>query len=286
MKNIKKNKWWRRLFGKKNKPPTIPVVSMNGVIGGRDSPFSPALSLTSVADILEKAFGLKKSPAVAIVINSPGGSPVQSHLIHKRIRDLAKQKNKKVHIFIEDAAASGGYMIACAGDDITADPLSITGSIGVIYSGFGFVNAIKKVGVERRVHTAGKNKAIMDPFMPEKKEDIKRLKQIQKEIHDVFINLVKNSRGKKIKSKNNDVFSGQFWTAEQAIKLGLIDEIGELKPKLRKMYGQKIKFKHITPKKGFFGGRQGISANSIAHNVTNGVVNSLEEKALWARLGL
>ncbi|MEE9313568.1 MAG: S49 family peptidase [Rhizobiaceae bacterium] len=271
----------------------IPVVKLSGAIMAGGSALRPALNLGSCAGRLHKAFGMKDAPAVAIVINSPGGSPVQSRLIYRRIRDLAKEKNKKVHVFVEDAAASGGYMIACAGDDITADPSSIVGSIGVISAGFGFEDAIKKHGVKRRVHTAGQNKSVMDPFLPEKKEDIVRLKALQLDIHKVFIDLVKESRGDRL-ANNKDMFTGLFWTGIPGKELGLVDAIGDILSSLKARYGAKTKLKLIESKKGLFGGRSSsgiaqsfaMDGELLASGLADGLVNTLEEKALWSRLGL
>ncbi len=183
----------------------IPVVRLHGTIMSGGGQFRPSLSLASTAGVLEKAFSVAGAPAVAISINSPGGSPVQSRLIFKRIRDLAAEKNKTVLVFIEDVAASGGYMIAVAGDEIIADPSSIVGSIGVVSASFGFTDLMKKIGVERRVYTAGKNKAVLDPFKPEKKEDIDRLKKLQLEVHETFIDLVKERRGTRLQGRSGPV---------------------------------------------------------------------------------
>ncbi len=192
---------------------TIPVVRLHGTIASGGTQFRQNLSLASVAGVLEKAFAFKNAPAVAISVNSPGGSPVQSRLIYRRIRDLASEKNKPVLIFVEDVAASGGYMIALAGDEIVADPSSIVGSIGVISASFGFTELMKKIGIERRVYTAGRNKAVLDPFKPENEEDVERLKQLQLQVHDTFIDLVKQRRGAKLKDEP-DLFTGLFWTGQ------------------------------------------------------------------------
>lgn len=224
----------------------IPVVRLSGAIMTGNSPLRQNLSLEGIALQLDKAFADKHSPAVALIINSPGGSPVQSRLIYKRIRDLAAEKNKKVHVFVEDVAASGGYMIAIAGDEIIADPSSILGSIGVVSASFGFTELIKKIGVERRVHTAGKNKATMDPFQPEKPADIEHIKALQLEIHQTFIDMVKERRGTKL-SDYDDLFTGQFWTGLTALQLGLIDGLGDMRSHLRNLYGEKTKFNLIQP---------------------------------------
>ena len=194
---------------------TVPVVRLQGAIMASGGQFHPALSIGGVASLLEKAFADKRAPAVAIAVNSPGGSAVQSRLIFKRIRSLAEEKDKKVLVFVEDVAASGGYMIAVAGDEIFVDPSSIVGSIGVVSASFGFQEMIRKMGVERRVHTAGKNKATLDPFQPEKKADVEKLKKIQLQIHDVFINLVKERRGTRL-ADDPDLFTGAFWAGEKA----------------------------------------------------------------------
>jgi len=270
---------------------------MSGAIAAGGSAFRPSLSLANVAEPLERAFDVKKAPAVAIVVNSPGGSPVQSRLIFKRIRDLAREKEKKVHIFVEDVAASGGYMIACAGDDITVDPSSIVGSIGVISASFGFVGAIEKLGVERRLYTAGQNKSVLDPFLPEKKDDVKRLKELQLEIHQVFIDLVKESRGDRL-SDDEGLFTGQFWTGHRGVELGLADAIGDIRSVLKERYGEKTKLKVMDAKKSLFGRKTAggivlsqlagddLTPSNLAATAGDGILGALEEKSLWARYGL
>lgn len=195
---------------------TIPVVRLHGAIMAGGGQFRPALNLATAAPLLEKAFANKDAPAVAISVNSPGGSPVQSRLIYQRIRDLAQEKKKRVLIFVEDVAASGGYMIALAGDEIIADPTSIVGSIGVVSGGFGFPELLKKIGVERRVYTAGENKVMLDPFQPEKENDIAFLKNLQLDIHDTFIQMVKARRGQLL-ADDPDIFSGLFWTGRRGL---------------------------------------------------------------------
>jgi signal peptide peptidase SppA len=272
---------------------TIPVIRLNGAIMAGGNQFRPSLSLATTAAVIEKAFAFKQAPAVAISINSPGGSPVQSRLIYKRIRDLAREKNKRVIVFVEDAAASGGYMIALAGDEIVADPSSIVGSIGVVSSGFGFQEMIKKIGVERRVHTAGQNKAILDPFQPEKKEDVERLKTLQLEIHDTFIDMVKERRGAKL-ADDPDLFTGMFWTGKKGLELGLIDALGDMRSHLKQRYGEKTKLQLVSAPRGFFSRRIGLSQLSarisggaeIAAAAADGLADAAQERALWARLGL
>lgn len=264
----------------------IPVVRLAGTIMAGGSQFRPALNLANVGPLLEKAFADKYAPAVAFSVNSPGGSPVQSRLIYKRIRDLAEEKNKKVFMFLEDVAASGGYMIAIAGDEIIADPSTIVGSIGVVSSSFGFTGLMEKIGVERRVHTAGSNKSILDPFSPEKVKDIEYLKALQLEIHDVFISLVKARRGDKLRD-DPDLFTGLFWTGIRGKDLGLVDELGDMRTILRARYGAKTKMRLISQSKGFFGMRGGIGGVSqIGASAVDALIDGAEDRALWAAYGL
>src|SRR6201989_1501407 len=220
----------------------IPVVRLSGVIGAV-TPLRPGLSLAGVARTLERAFATKHAKAVALVINSPGGSPVQSRQIYLRIRQLAEEKKLPVLAFVEDVAASGGYMIACAGDEIFCDPSSILGSIGVVGGSFGFQDLIKRIGVERRLYKAGEHKAMLDPFLPENREDVARLKTIQREIHTIFIALVKRSRGARLKGADDLLFTGEYWAGETSVSLGLADGIGDLRSTLRTRYGEKV----LTP---------------------------------------
>lgn len=277
---------------------TIPVVRLHGTImsGGG---LRPTLSLAAVAGVLDKAFAFD-APAVAISINSPGGSPVQSRLIFKRIRDLAAEKNKMVLVFVEDVAASGGYMIAVAGDEIVADPSSIVGSIGVVSASFGFPELLAKIGVERRVHTAGRNKATLDPFQPEKQEDVERLKALQLEVHETFIDLVKARRGAKL-ADDPDLFTGLFWTGKRGLELGLVDAVGDMRQVLKDRYGPKTRLKLVSAPRGLFGRRLGLmrshsaaeiagmrshSAADIAGAAAHGLIEAAEERALWGRFGL
>jgi signal peptide peptidase SppA len=268
---------------------TIPVIRLHGAILAGGNQFRPSLSLASAAGAIEKAFAIKGAPAVAISVNSPGGSPVQARLIYKRIRDLAAEKNKRVIVFVEDAAASGGYMIALAGDEIVADPSSIVGSIGVVSAGFGFQDLIRKIGVERRVHTAGRNTSILDPFQPEKKEDVERLKTLQLEIHDTFIDMVRERRGAKL-AEEPDLFTGLFWTGGKALELGLVDALGDMRSFLKERYGDKTRLQLVSAPRGFLGRRLGLSrigsGAEIAALAADGLAEAAQERALWARLGL
>ncbi|MDK1488740.1 S49 family peptidase [Sinorhizobium sp. 7-81] len=270
---------------------TIPAIRLHGAIMAGGGQFRPVLNLATVAPLLEKAFSLKDAPAVAISINSPGGSPVQSRLIYQRIRDLAEEKKKRVLIFVEDVAASGGYMIALAGDEIIADPTSIVGSIGVVSGGFGFPELLKKIGVERRVYTAGENKVVLDPFQPEKERDVEFLKSLQIEIHDTFIQMVKTRRGTLL-ADHPDIFSGLFWTGRRGQELGLVDALGDMRGEVKRRYGAKARLELIQPARSLFGRRQpgaavaGAIAAPLAASAAAGLADALEERALWARYGL
>jgi signal peptide peptidase SppA len=271
--------------------PVVPVVRLSGVIGV-GTPLRSALTLAGVARPLERAFGMRQARAVAIVVNSPGGSPVQSHLIYRRIRQLAAQNNRPVIAFAEDVAASGGYMIACAADEIICDPSSIVGSIGVVGSSFGFSRLIDKLGIERRLYTSGDHKAMLDPFLPEKPDDVERLKSVQREIHEGFIDLVRQSRGSRLKSQEKTLFSGEYWTGSKAIELGLADALGDLRGTLRARFGDDVLTPLVAPARGWFGRVQpGVGAGDIDSLLRGGdfagqVISALEARALWARYGL
>src|SRR5271169_1250574 len=234
--------------------PTVPVVRFTGIIGF-SSPLRPGLTLAGIVRSLERAFAVPHARAVALLINSPGGSPAQSHLIFRRIRQLAEEKKLPVIAFIEDVGASGGYMLACAGDEIVADPNSIVGSIGVVGGSFGFDKLIAKIGIERRLYTSGEHKAMLDPFLPENPDDVARLKSLQREIHEDFIALVKSRRGDKLNGPENDLFSGEYWTGRRALGLGLVDAIGDLHSTLRARFGEKVFTPLVTAERGLFGRR-------------------------------
>ena len=267
--------------------PLVPVVRLTGVIG-LSTPLRPGLTMTAIARTLERAFAMRNAPAVALSINSPGGSPVQSHLIFRRIRDLAQEKKRKVIAFVEDAAASGGYMLACAADEIIADPNSVVGSIGVVGGSFGFDKLIAKIGIERRLYTSGEHKAMLDPFLPENPDDVERLKKLQREIHDDFIALVKLRRGDKLKGPENDLFSGEYWTGRRALDLGLVDAIGDLRSVLRTRFGDKVAMPLVSAERGLFGRRLlGVGRGELLPaGLTEDVISALEARALWARYGL
>ncbi len=270
--------------------PIVPVVRLTGIIGF-STPLKPGLTLASVARALERAFSTRHARAVALVINSPGGSPVQSHLIFRRIRQLAEEKGLRVIAFVEDVGASGGYMIACAADEIICDMSSMIGSIGVVGGSFGFEKLMEKVGIERRLYTSGERKAMLDPFLPEKPEDVKRLKQIQNEIHDAFIALVKDRRGMKLAGPEKTLFSGEYWTGSTAVELGIADAIGDLRSFLRERYGEEVLLPLVAPDRSFFGRRLRGIASELDLLVgppswAEDMVSALEARALWSRYGL
>ena len=279
--------------------PVVPVVRLTGIIGF-STPLRPGLSLAGIARTLDKAFAVKNAPAVALAINSPGGSPVQSHLIFRRIRELAAQYERHVIAFVEDAGASGGYMIACAGDEIIADPHSIVGSIGVVGGSFGFDKLIARLGIERRLYTSGEHKASLDPFLPEDPDDVERLKKLQRAIHDDFIALVKSRRDGKLNGPESDLFSGEYWTGRRALELGLVDAIGDLRGVLRERFGEKVVTPLISAERGFFGRRVlstaggailgrdflGQASFPAGLGLAEDVISALEARAMWARFGL
>jgi signal peptide peptidase SppA len=270
----------------------VPVIRLYGAIGMGSFPGQPGLSLAGVAAQLESAFEVEDAKAVALLIKSPGGSPAQSHMIYQRIRALAAEHKRLVFAFIEDVGASGGYMLACAADEIFADPTSIVGSIGVVSAGFGFTGLIEKLGVERRVYTAGTSKAMLDAFAPERADDVARLKDLQADVHDVFINLVKDSRGDKLSGAGEDLFSGAFWTGRKAVELGLIDALGDVRSVMRERFGEKVKLKVVeAPSRGgllryLLPGLAAAPTLPTSLIDADGLIGALETRALWSRYGL
>jgi signal peptide peptidase SppA len=270
----------------------VPVVRLSGVIGAV-TPLRPGMSLAGVAKTLDRAFAMRNAKAVALVINSPGGSPVQSRQIYLRIRQLAADKKLPVLVFVEDVAASGGYMIACAGDEIFCDPSSILGSIGVVGGTFGFQELIRKIGVERRLYTAGAHKAMLDPFLPEDPDDVARIKSLQREIHAIFIALVKESRGSRLKGADDDLFSGEYWAGETSVALGLADAIGDLRSTLRARFGEKVLMPVIAPPTGMLSGllgRKSAGAGALGQldgiaGLPDDLISALETRAIWAKFG-
>jgi signal peptide peptidase SppA len=271
--------------------PVVPVVRLTGIVGF-STPLRPGLTLAGLARTLERAFTIRHATAVAIAVNSPGGSPVQSHLIFRRIRQLAEQHRRRVIAFIEDAGASGGYMIACAADEIVADQHSIVGSIGVVGGSFGFDKLIGKLGIERRLYTSGEHKAMLDPFLPENPDDVERLKKLQREIHDDFIALVKSRRTGKLIGAEDDLFSGAYWTGRRALEFGLVDAIGDLRSVLRERFGDKVVTPLVSAERGWLGRRLfgTVGAQAFAAPaglaVAEELISALEARAIWARYGL
>ena len=273
--------------------PIVSVVRMEGIIAsGRAGFRSSQLNMQTLAAPLERAFKVPDLTAVVLSINSPGGSPVQSSLIAKRVRALADEKEIPVFAFAEDVAASGGYWLACAADEIYADASSILGSIGVIFAGFGFQELIQRYGIERRVYAVGDHKGALDPFRPENPDDVKRLKTAQEGIHESFKELVRTRRSGKINVPEDELFSGEFWTGIQAQKLGLIDGIGDIRSVMRERFGDKVRFKVIAPRRSWLKDRFGIGSGLAPGRFTGGdawvdaAIGAVEERILWSRFGL
>ncbi len=274
-----------RLFG--GSRPLVPVVRLTGAIFAGGGALRRGLSLQRASAPLERAFKMKGAKAVALIINSPGGSPAQSSLISARIRAHAAESGLPVLAFVEDAAASGGYWLACAADEIFVDSSSIVGSIGVVSAGFGFQEAMDKIGVERRLHTAGGRKAILDPFKPEREEDVADLKAVQGEIHDSFKSWVRERRGARLKGAEEELFSGAFWTGRKAVELGLADGLGQLREVLRDRYGKKMRLVPVERKRGFLSGLLGGGqAEQRMEDLGPAMLSAVEERFVWQRLGL
>ena len=266
-------------FFKFKKTNVVSLINFTGIIApnmGRKK----GLNIQDYNKLIEQAFQNKRNKAVALVINSPGGSPVQSEFLADKIINLSKEKNIPVITFVEDVAASGGYWLACAADEIFASKASIIGSIGVVSSGFGFDKAIDKIGIDRRLYTSGDNKAILDPFLPENKDDVKRLKAIQKELHNQFISFVKSRRGSKITNKDKDLFTGAFWSGEKSLDLGLIDAFGEMKLTLKERFGENVKIREFAPKRKFFG------FGNLLSGALDILILKIEERISFKKFGL
>jgi signal peptide peptidase SppA len=265
-------------------PPVVAVLRLGGVIASGAMLGRAGLNLAGLAGPIEAAFSLRRVKAVALAINSPGGSPVQSALIAGRLRQMADEKKLPLFAFAEDVAASGGYWLATAADEIFADPSSIVGSIGVISSGFGFTGLIDRIGVERRLHTSGERKSFLDPFRPEQPEDVARLKGLQAELHDNFKAQVLARRGAKLSADPAVLFSGEFWTGARAKELGLIDGLGDLRSVMRARFGDRVKLRRVGPPRSWLRRRLGL--NSLAGGFAGALVGAAEERALWQRYGL
>lgn len=265
-------KIFRRIMGRE----TVSVLRLEGVIGGGARLGGGGLTDSGLAPMIEAAFTRGKPKAVALAINSPGGSPAQSSLIAARIRRLADEKKIPVHAFVEDVAASGGYWLATAADHIHVDPNSIVGSIGVISASFGFQDFLSRQGIERRVHTAGEDKSMLDPFRPERPEDIERLKHLQSLIHRNFIEQVTSRRGARLTGEN--LFTGEIWVGQAGVEVGLADDIGHLEPVMRGLYGKDVTFNVVSQKRSLFR-RLGLPGVSD-------VMAAVEDSGLWSRFGL
>lgn len=282
---------WKRIHFRK-KPPAVAVLRLDGVISASGPRLrGSTLSIQSQTARIERAFNVPNLKALALVVNSPGGSPVQSSLIAGRIRALADENDVPVIAFAEDVAASGGYWLACAGDEIFVNEASIIGSIGVVSAGFGFQELIARYGIERRMHTAGESKATLDPFLPEKPEDVAHLKQTQEDVHEHFKNYVRRRRGDKIANPPEDLFTGMFWTGQRAVGLGLADGLGDMRTVMRERYGEDVRFVPITERKSMLRsilGRSGsmISLDGMTAGLPEQAIHALQERAVWARFGL
>ena len=277
-----------RIWGRRRHP-LVTVLRLAGVIGSL--PARGGLTAEGLEPLIEKAFAPKQLTAVALIVNSPGGSPVQSGLIQQRIRSIALRKNVPVLVFVEDVAASGGYWLACAGDEIFVNENSIVGSIGVIASGFGFPEALDKLGIERRVHTAGEHKGMLDPFRPEDPEEVERLKGIQAEMHESFKSLVRSRRGKRLKAPEDELFTGAFWTGRRAVELGLADAVGDLRTVVRDRFGPRVRFLVAEPRRGWLRRRIGMTGpevdeRDIGAGFARGLLSAVEERLMWSRWGL
>ena len=271
-----------KLFFWPRRKPVVPVVRLSGVITQSSRFGQRGLSMENIEPQLKKAFSIKRAKAVALIINSPGGSPVQSSLIGQRIRELAKRANVPVLAFCEDVAASGGYWLAVAADEIIANPASVIGSIGVISAGFGFDKAIAKLGVERRVYTAGKAKMTLDPFQPERDEEVARLSALQAEIHQQFINHIESRRGSRLNGEREELFSGAFWTGERAVELGLVDGLGEFRQTISERFGDDVEAVFIEPKRKFFA----LGLPSVSNQLIQETADLTIERVYLSRFGL
>jgi signal peptide peptidase SppA len=278
--------WLQDLLRLESAPPTVAVLRLSGVIG-RMGALRSGLNIAGLAPLIERAFSLRQLKAVALLVNSPGGSAVQSAAIAGRIRALAGEKKVPVLAFLEDVAASGGYWLAAAADEIIAHPASIVGSIGVISSSFGFTELIAKLGIERRVHTAGALKSMLDPFRPEDPDHVARLVRLQEELHREFKDAVRASRGGRLKGQEAELFSGEFWSGRRALELGLVDGLGDLRSTLRQRYGEKVRIRLIDERKRWrLPFPPGLTEAGRAGDWSESLLAAIEDRAAWARFGL
>jgi len=273
-----------RLAKRFERAPNVAVLRLSGVIGQLGGIRRGGLTLDDLAGPIEKAFELPRLKAVALAVNSPGGSPVQSALIAGRIRDLAVEKSVPVYAFCEDVAASGGYWLACAADEVYANGASIVGSIGVISAGFGFTGLLEKIGVERRVYSAGDRKAQLDPFQPENAKDVRHLKAIQKDLHEQFAEFVRSRRGEKLTGADKSLFSGDFWSGRQAAEMGLVDGIADLRPKMREIFGEKVRLRRVEQSRSWIQRKLRMDGRQLTW--ARDMVGAVEERGIWSRYGL
>ena len=279
---------WRR----RKDAPLVSVLRLAGVIGRVGPVRGGSVTLANMERAIDRAFAPKRLAAVALSVNSPGGSPVQSALIAKRIRARAEERGVPVLAFAEDVAASGGYWLACAGDEIFADENSIVGSIGVIAAGFGFVDLIARHGIERRVHTAGARKGMLDPFRPEDPEEVERLRAVQRDMHETFVSHVRERRGRRLRGDDDTLFSGEFWSGRRAIELGLVDGLGDLRGVLRDRFGAGVRIRPVAARRGLrrrlgLGGFDGSPAFGVDVGAVGAeILAALDEWAMWKRYGL
>lgn len=274
---------WQPLERLLNPPPLVTVIRLSGAIG-RVGPMRAGLTLEAMAPAIERAFAPKRLGAVALAVNSPGGAPVQAALIARRIRQRAEERKVPVFAFAEDVAASGGYWLALAADEVYADEGSIIGSIGVITAGFGFQGLLERLGVERRVHARGERKAMLDPFRPEDPKDVERLEAIQADLHETFKRFVRERRGDKLKADEADIFNGDIWTGRAAAEIGLIDGIGDMRSVMRQRFGEKVRLRVVAAERRWLRRKLGLTQASAAW--PEEALAALEERALWARYGL
>ncbi|MCK8783137.1 S49 family peptidase [Roseomonas sp. NAR14] len=276
--------------------PRVALLRLQGVIAARSGPLSGGLNLAGLAPSLERAFGMRRLAGVFLAVNSPGGSPVQSSLIAGRIRQLADRRKVPVVACVEDAAASGGYWIACAADEIVADPASILGSIGVISASFGFQEALPRLGIERRLRTAGTEKSFLDPFRPQAPEDLARLDALLGELHAEFKDWVRQRRGVRLRAPEAEVFDGRFWTGRRAVALGLADRLGDADSEAKRRFGAKARLVPVGGRRrplmarllpGMAAGREPAALPAaMAAVLPAALADMLEERAAWSRLGL
>jgi signal peptide peptidase SppA len=269
----------------RNPPPQVGVLRLDGLIGMRGP---RSLSLRRFAAAIERSFSLRNLKAVALVINSPGGSPVQSSLLYRRIRQLAEEKDVPIFAFAEDVAASGGYWLALAADEIFADETSLLGSIGVVTASFGFADALRKLGVQRRLYTAGDNKSLLDPFLTEDPKGVERLTTLQRDMHASFKDLVRARRGAKLKGEENELYSGEVFTGRRALEMGLIDGIGDLRSVMRSRFGETVRLRLVEPERRRLGllSWLGVPRRPDVVDLAADFLTRLEERLIWARYGL